>query len=127
MYDKINYKALLFKLTHVVILSALFFVQLQVKFIESAYNDYSYPSYSNTSFSHQTGKEQISQTDNNSDRDGYTKLNKRYPSNNLFIFVSAPIIVRTGSFILSLLPTYTSPFLRNILTSAQTLRGPPAC
>ena len=113
------------KLAHTIMIGALFFAQLQLKFIEYAYgNDYGKTTFVNTA-KQNDAKQKVVQRDN-SHSSSYTKLNKRYPVSSLFIVSSAPIIIHHYHVSSSPKLIYQQPFLNNSYKHTFSLRGPPA-
>ncbi len=113
------------KLAHTIMIGALFFAQLQLKFIEYAYgNEYGKTSFVNKA-TQNDAKQKIVQRDN-SHSASYTKLNKRYPVSSLFVLSSAPGIIHHYPVSSSPKLIYQQPFLSNSYQHTFTLRGPPA-
>ena len=111
---------------HAVIVCALFFIQLQLKFIECAYgNDYRNIVSVNNS-KQDVAKQKIDAKNDNSNSVSHIKLNKRYPNNSLFIISSAFNIIRCNNTIASFKIISRQPLFTNHFKYSFTLRGPPS-
>ncbi len=112
-------------IVHTIMIGALFFAQLQLKFIEYAYgNEYGKTSFVNKA-TQNDAKQKIVQRDN-SHSASYTKLNKRYPVSSLFVVSSAPAIVHQYHISFSPKLIYQQPFLTTSYQHSFSRRGPPA-
>lgn len=124
MHKKINYKASLFKLTYSIVLIAMFFVQLQLKFIQLAYNDFADAAV--TSHVTQKAAKTLLNKQGNNDKETYVKLNKRFPASS-FYTLSEPVVSRINCTIVAQPISYTPPFCRAFFYFTHSLRGPPVC
>ena len=124
MFKKLDHKSIAFKLSLVIVFSALFFVQLQVKFIESAYNDYSKAEQSASFTNYSSKKVQLNKPEPDN---GTTcvKLNKRYPVYNVFTLLAAPLIIKPVFSPVFLQFFYKETFFADNTYSVSFLRGPP--
>ena len=125
MFNKKKYNRSWLKLAHTIMIGALFFAQLQLKFIEYAYgNEYGKTTVVNGATENRA-KPKIVRS-NTTHSSSYTKLNKRYPVSSLFIVSSAPIIIHHYHVSSSPKLIYQQPFLNNSYKHTFSLRGPPA-
>ncbi len=112
------------KLAHTIMIGALFFAQLQLKFIEYAYgNEYGKTTVVNKA-TENVAKPKIVQRDN-SHSTSYTKLNKRYPVSSLFVLSSVPNVAHQYPISPSPKLIYQQPFLTTSYQHTFSLRGPP--
>ncbi len=113
------------KLAHTIMIGALFFAQLQLKFIEYAYgNDYGKTTVVNEATQNRAKPKIVRSSNTHST--SYTKLNKRYPLSSLFVVSTAPDIIHHYPVSASPQLIYHTPFLNNSYKHTFSLRGPPS-
>lgn len=105
-------------------IGALFFAQLQLKFIEYAYgNECGKTTFVNKATQNAAKPNIVQHGDRHSTN--FTKLNKRYPVSSLFIVVSASYIVHHYYFSTTPGLIYQPPFLTYSYQHTFPRRGPP--
>jgi hypothetical protein len=124
VFKKIDHQSIAFKLSLIILFSALFFVQLQLKFIEYAYNDFSTAKHSANLINHAFKKHQLDKTGSDSGT-AYIKLNKRYPVYNAFTLHAAPLIIKPVFSPVFLQFFYRTSFIADNPYPVFFLRGPP--
>jgi len=124
VYKRINHQSVAFKLSLLLVFSALFFVQSQVRFIECAYGAYSNASFSASFAKHASSRVQLNKNTNNNDN-AFVKLSKRYPVYNAFTVSSALQIIILVFTLAFLKFFYREPFITGNVSHAFFLRGPP--
>lgn len=127
MIKKIHQQPFAFKIVLTVSICALLFVQLQVRFIQCSYSNYTHSGIFESKFHSAVQNSSVEKAGNSEEnRKGYKKFNRRFHLSGSFILPSllSPTQPEPGGE--SVLTNYNAPFYKKRYAFVLQLRGPPS-